>query len=117
MRKMIKKRKSDLKYKLEINWSPDDDVYVVKAPELPGCVTHGDTMDEAYAKAKEAITAYLSSLEKRKLPIPKPLSEKKFSGKIPLRIDPILHRDLAIRAGIEGTSVNKFIEAKLKKAV
>ncbi len=106
-----------MKYKLEINWSPEDDAYVVKVPELPGCATHGDTMDEAYKKAKEAVTGYLRSLEKRKLPIPQPLSEKKFTGKIPLRIDPILHRDLAIKATIEGMSVNRFIETKLKKAV
>ncbi len=110
-------KKFELKYKVEINWSPEDSAYVVKVPELPGCVTHGDTMDEAYKKSKEAILGYLQSLEKRKLPIPKPLSEKKFTGKIPLRIDPILHRNLAIRATIEGVSVNRFIEGKLKKAV
>lgn len=111
------KKHFELKYKLEINWSPDDGAYVVKVPELPGCVTHGDTMDEAYKNAKEAILGYLESLERRRLPIPKPLSEKTFTGKIPLRIDPILHRNLAIRASIEGLSVNKFIESKLKKAV
>ncbi|MBI4041844.1 MAG: toxin-antitoxin system HicB family antitoxin [Deltaproteobacteria bacterium] len=47
---------------------------------------------------------------------PKPLAQQNFSGKIPLRIDPNLHRDLAIKAKIEGVSLNKLIEAELKKA-
>lgn len=74
-------------------------------------------MNEAVAMAEEAIGAYIASLAKRKLPIPEPLSEKRFSGKIPLRIDPVFHRDLAVKAQIEGDSLNKFIEKKLRKAV
>jgi len=109
------KRKIELKYRLEINWSPEDNAYVVNVPELPGCTTHGDTRENALQMAEEAIEAYIDSLKVRRLPIPKPMSEKQFSGKIPLRIDPVLHRDLAIKANIQGLSLNKLIEQKLKK--
>ncbi|OFZ79583.1 MAG: hypothetical protein A2583_13350 [Bdellovibrionales bacterium RIFOXYD1_FULL_53_11] len=109
------KRKVDLKYRLEINWSPEDSCYVVNVPELPGCVTHGDSPEHAVKMAEEAIDAYIESLKARKLPVPKPMSEKQFSGKIPLRIDPVLHRDLAIKANIQGLSLNRLIEQKLKK--
>lgn len=111
------KRKTDLKYKIEINWSEEDDAYLVRIPELPGCLTHGDTPEHALRMANEAIEGYIESLKKRGLPIPKPFAEKKFTGKIPLRIDPLLHRDLASKATIEGVSLNKLIESKLKKAV
>ena len=40
----------------------DEGGYVVRVPRLPGCVTEGDTMDEALQNAREAITAYLLSL-------------------------------------------------------
>lgn len=110
------KRASENRYRLEINWSAEDECYVVNVPELPGCVTHGDSPEHAVKMAGEAIDGYLESLKARKMAIPKPLSEKKFSGKIPLRIDPVLHRDLAIKASIEGLSLNKLIEKKLKKA-
>jgi predicted RNase H-like HicB family nuclease len=90
-----KKRKIDPKYRLEINWSPQDECYVVVVPELPGCQTHGSSIAAALTMADEAIAGYLESLKARHLPIPKPLSEKKFSGKLPLRIDPALHRDLS----------------------
>ncbi|MBI4402986.1 MAG: toxin-antitoxin system HicB family antitoxin [Deltaproteobacteria bacterium] len=80
-------------------------------------MTHGATPEEAIKNAKEAIEGYVESLKTRKLPVPEPLAEKKFSGNIPLRIDPVLHRDLATRAAIEGTSLNKLIEKRLKRAV
>lgn len=111
------KKKIDLKYKIEINWSAEDEAYIVCVPELPGCVTHGETPEYALRMAHEAIEGYIESLKSRGLPVPKPLAERKFSGKIPLRVDPTLHRDLASRANIEGVSLNKLIESRLKKAV
>jgi predicted RNase H-like HicB family nuclease len=33
--------------------------YPADVPVLPGCVTHGETADEALANAREAITVYL----------------------------------------------------------
>lgn len=49
----------------------DDEVgYTVNAPALPGCITEGDTVEEALANAREAIAAYLESLEADGLPIP-----------------------------------------------
>ena len=113
----MKKKKIELKYRLEINWSPEDEAYIVKVPELPGCMTHADTPEKAVHMAQDAIAGYIESLEVRGLPVPQPLAEKRFTGKIPLRIDPNLHRDIAVKAEIEGVSVNRFIERKLKKAV
>jgi len=109
------KGKYKYKYKLEITWSREDDSFVVNIPELPGCMTHGETIEEALSMAQEVVSVYLESLKSRGLPIPKPLSEKEFSGKIPLRIDPALHRDLMTKAYIVGLSLNKYIETKLKK--
>jgi predicted RNase H-like HicB family nuclease len=44
--------------------------FTVNVPSLPGCITEGDTVDEALANAREAIEAYLMSLHDRGLPIP-----------------------------------------------
>ena len=103
------------KYRLEVTWSAEDKAFIVNVPELPGCMTHGVTVNEALHMAEEAVDAYVESLKARKLSIPKPLSEKQFSGKIPLRIDPNLHRDLMTKAKIAGLSLNRYIESKLKK--
>ena len=37
--------------------------YTVIVPSLPGCVTYGDTVDEAREMAKEAIELYIESLK------------------------------------------------------
>ncbi len=47
------------------------DGYLVTCPALPGLVTEGDTLDEAYAMAQDAIGGYLESLIAHGEPIPK----------------------------------------------
>jgi antitoxin HicB len=44
--------------------------YTVLVPSLPGCVTFGDTIDEAIKMAKEAIELYIESLEAHNEDIP-----------------------------------------------
>jgi predicted RNase H-like HicB family nuclease len=45
--------------------------YTVYVPSLPGCVSQGETVQEAMTNIKEAMELYLESLRERKLPIPK----------------------------------------------
>lgn len=44
--------------------------FVVYVPTLPGCVTEGDTLEEAVEMVKDAISGYISSLKKHHEPIP-----------------------------------------------
>ena len=44
--------------------------YTVIVPALPGCVTEGDTLEEAKLMAKDAIKCYIESLVKDGEPIP-----------------------------------------------
>ncbi len=44
--------------------------YTVIVPSLPGCVTYGDTIEEAIEMAKEAIQLYLESLKEHGEEIP-----------------------------------------------
>lgn len=45
--------------------------YVVSVPALPGCVTEGDTFEEAVYMIKDAMKGYLAVLKKERLEIPK----------------------------------------------
>ncbi len=49
--------------------------YIVSCPQLPGCVTQGETIDEALAMIKDAIQGYITSLQKHGEPIPPGLKE------------------------------------------
>lgn len=44
--------------------------FTVTVPALPGCITEGDTFEEALHMVKDAIEAYLFSLDKHNQPIP-----------------------------------------------
>jgi antitoxin HicB len=58
-------------YSFTILIEPNEpDGYLVTCPALPGLVTEGDTLDEAYAMAQDAVQGYLISLIKHGEPIP-----------------------------------------------
>lgn len=48
----------------------EDDGFTVTVPSLPGCVSEGDTWDDAIANISEAIEGYLEVLEEIHKPIP-----------------------------------------------
>lgn len=49
-------------YPIAIEPGDDQHAYGVTVPDLPGCFSAGDTLDEAIAKAKEAITGHIELL-------------------------------------------------------
>ena len=46
--------------------------YTVTFPDLPGCITEGDTLEEAFAMAKEALELHVYGMEADHDPIPEP---------------------------------------------
>jgi predicted RNase H-like HicB family nuclease len=64
-----------MKYRVLIE--PDEDgVFVAEVPSLPGCVSQGQTRAEALENVREAIAAYLESLEAHGEPVPPPITEE-----------------------------------------
>ena len=64
MSKDIKK----LSYRIILRPEPEGRFTVI-VPSLPGCVTYGETLEEAKYMAIDSIKAYLESLKKRNEPI------------------------------------------------
>ncbi len=52
------------RFKVVLDWNCNVGGYTVTVPALPGCITEGDTVDEALANVREAITGYLKVLER-----------------------------------------------------
>jgi predicted RNase H-like HicB family nuclease len=48
----------------------EDGYWVVEVPSLPGCISQGETREEALANIREAIEAYVEALEQDDLPVP-----------------------------------------------
>jgi predicted RNase H-like HicB family nuclease len=72
---ILKKRnymKEPLRYSMNIQWSEEDQVYIVTVPELPGCRTHGRTYVEAVEQGEDAIESWIDANRAWGRPIPAP---------------------------------------------
>jgi predicted RNase H-like HicB family nuclease len=50
---------------------PDETgMWVAECPSLPGCISQGETREQAIANIKEAIEVYVEALEEDGLPVP-----------------------------------------------
>lgn len=48
----------------------EDGFWVAECPSLPGCISQGETQDVALVNIREAIQAYIETLEMDGLPVP-----------------------------------------------
>lgn len=60
------------KYEVIIYWSDDDGVFIADVPELPGCLAHGSTQEDALKSAKKAIRLWIDTATEFNDPIPAP---------------------------------------------
>ena len=90
--------------------------WVARIAELPHCLIHGDTPEEAIAEIMEVKKDWIKSNLERGLKIPEPISHK-YSGQIRLRIQPSLHKLLSDRAAVERISLNQYMVTALARSV
>ena len=55
-----------------VNWSEEDQAYLVEVPELPGCMADGATRQEAIANAEVVIQEWLETAQSLGRPVPRP---------------------------------------------
>ena len=49
------------KYEVILYWSKADGVFVAEAPELPGCMAHGDTQEAALKNINQAMELWVDT--------------------------------------------------------
>ncbi|MDD2427924.1 MAG: toxin-antitoxin system HicB family antitoxin [Eubacteriales bacterium] len=84
------------------------DDWVCEYPDLEGCIGIGATPEEAVSDGEEAKALWLKDYYEDNQSYPESLDtySKDYSGKFNLRLQPSLHRELAIYAKSEGVSLN-----------
>lgn len=97
-----------LPYRMEIIENQGERGYVVSYPDLPGCVSTGDTVEEAVANAQDAKRCWMEAALGDGIKIQKPDSLEDYSGQFKLRIPRSLHRSLAEHSKREGVSMNQY---------
>jgi len=103
------------RYAYRVIWSANDDEYLGLCAEFPGLSWLAGTPEAALKGIRRVVAEGIEIMEADGDSIPKPLSNKKFSGKFSVRIPPEVHRHLAIQAAEEGVSLNRLISAKLTR--
>lgn len=61
-----------LKYRIQIFWSDEDEGYIANVPDLTYCSAFGETYEEALQEVLVAMELHLEVLEKKGRPIPTP---------------------------------------------
>ena len=104
-----------LPYTIELTPDTDEGGFVASYPDLPGCLSIGDTAEEAVANAIDAKRAWLEAALEDGIEIQEPSSLKDYSGQFKLRIPKSLHKSLAEQSRLEGVSMNQYCVYLLTK--
>jgi antitoxin HicB len=93
--------------------------YLIEFPDLPGCMSDGETIEGAIANSAEAKRDWIAAMQEAGRPVPPPSGDpsEAHSGKWVLRTPKSLHRGLAERARQEGASLNALAVAMLAQGL
>src|SRR3972149_1375416 len=83
--------------------------YVAEVLELPGCISEGDTPDEAIENLEDAMRGWLQVALEDGQRIPEPLEAGEYNGRILLRVPRSVHARCVRLAGADGVSLNQWL--------
>jgi len=89
--------------------------WLIVFPDLPGCMSDGETPEEAVANGRDAVSAWIKAARDADREVPNP--GERPSGKFIARIPTSLHTRLAARARQEGVSMNALVTAFLAESI
>jgi len=100
-------------YTASIAYDGDDRLFVGDVMDLADTITFtGRTVNELEAGFATAVDAYLAWCAERGKEPARP-----FSGRLNLRFDPALHREAALAAAAQRTSLNAFLVACIEQGL
>jgi len=93
--------------------------YLITFPDLPGCMSDGETIEEAMTHGNDAFSAWMSARAHLGKPIPKPTRHGESANPVRLmqRLPRSLHANLVARAKAEGTSLNTLVTMLLAEGL
>lgn len=68
--------KMKYKYEIIIYWSNEDNSYIAEAPELPGCMSDGETYQQALSNIEKTIDEWIETAKNINKKIPSPKGKK-----------------------------------------
>jgi len=94
-----------------------DGTFFIRIKELPGCMSEGNSLAEAYEMIQDAMADWMNIAlnERRDIPLPETQIKKEYSGKFVIRTSRELHRKLAKNAEKNGVSLNAYVNGLLSE--
>lgn len=100
-------------YPARIEYNDEDECFIGHIAGIQDVVGfHGESVSDLKAAFEEAVDDYLETCEKLERSPQRP-----YSGKVMLRVDPLLHAKVAMSAQAQGKSLNVWAQEALQKAV
>lgn len=97
-----------MSYRMEVVEDKEEGGFVVSYPDLPGCISCGETIESAMQNALDAKKAWIEAALEEGIAIQEPDSLEHYSGQFKLRIPRSLHKLLAEHSKREGISMNQY---------
>ena len=93
--------------------------YLITFPDLPGCMSDGETEAEALTNARDAFSVWVSARAHMGKSIPKPTRHGETAEPVRMmqRLPRSLHSSLVVRARAEGTSLNTLVTMLLAEGI
>jgi predicted HicB family RNase H-like nuclease len=101
------------RYTYRVTWSAEDREYVGTCAEFPSLSWLDGDEDKAFRGIRRLVRRVVTDLKAEGEAVPEPLSARRFSGKLQVRLPPDLHRRLTVEAAESGVSLNRLISYKL----
>lgn len=99
-----------------IEWSDEDNLFIGSAPPLVGQCCHGETEEKVARQLAVIVEDLVEDVIDGKMPEPILPKGKKYSGRFIVRVDPDLHKRVALQAMARGESLNQFVVEALTRA-
>lgn len=91
--------------------------YLIEFPDLPGCTSDGDTIEETIENGCDAMKCWLSAAKETGRAIPQPGDFEQQSGKWVQRVPKSIHLRLVEKANAEGVSLNTLVISIIAEAL
>lgn len=91
--------------------------FLIEFPDLPGCMSDGDTLEETIKNGQDALVCWLSAAKAAGRKIPSPGQLESQSGKWVQRVPKSIHYRLVEQAKREGVSLNTLVVSMISESL
>lgn len=93
--------------------------FLITFPDLPGCMSDGETIEETIVNGRDAFSTWMSARADMGKPVPKPTRHGESAQPVRMmqRLPRSLHAELVARARAEGTSLNTLVTMLLAEGL